>query len=282
MQSLSYKQIKWLILLLPTVTVGLWEYVRHTPYMLKHLSMEAGNWLTPVIVFAVTIVFVRKLFKVLEDMQKKLEQEKASKAMLEEREKIARQLHDGIAQSLFLLSVKLNQLESKQPQLESQQQYQKVRKTVQHMHDDVRQSIFNLRHSSSISPFPWTESLHQLIHNFQEETGLSIQFEWNISEENLTAKEKIELFACIKEALMNVHKHASANNVVVRGSNIEKGWTCTVEDDGIGITPSEVTNKKGNGIEIMQDRAREMDWDISWQVNAGRTKVEISKGEMAG
>lgn len=43
---MSYKQIKWMILLIPTFTVGIWEYIRHQ-FLMPYLSMDAGNWLTP-------------------------------------------------------------------------------------------------------------------------------------------------------------------------------------------------------------------------------------------
>jgi len=100
----SYKQIKWLILIIPTLTIGLWEYVRHE-FLLPYISMELGNVLAPIIVFLVTILFLTQLFDILERNQKELERAKALQAALEEREKIARELHDGIAQSLFLINV---------------------------------------------------------------------------------------------------------------------------------------------------------------------------------
>lgn len=277
LSPMSYTQIKWLILLIPTITVGIWEFIRHTPIMLRHLSMEAGNLLTPLIVFVITIVLVRKLFEMMEEMQKKLEEERATKVLLEEREKVARQLHDGIAQSLFLLSVKLNQWSAKEPHIEEQEQYQKVRKTVQHVNDDVRQSIFNLRDPSSIHPFPWIESLQQLVVGFQHETELHVRFQWGIAEEQLTIKEKIELYACIKESLMNVRKHAKANEVSIVGQSLENGWICTVEDNGVGFTHGDVTNNKGYGMEIMRDRSREMGWEIHWGQHDEKTTVKIQK-----
>ena len=70
--------------------------------------MEMGNFLSPILVFIVTLIFLRYLFSVLERMQEELRLEKVKKAALIEREKLARELHDGIAQSLFLLSVKTN------------------------------------------------------------------------------------------------------------------------------------------------------------------------------
>lgn len=286
--TMSYKQIKWLILVIPTVAVGLWEYVRHTPFMLGHLSMVAGHWLTPVIVFAVTVIFVRKLFLLLEETHRKLEEEKARKAMLEEREKMARELHDGLAQSLFLLSVRLNQWEVKDPDIVNQEHYQKIRKTIQHIHEDVRQSIFNLRHAADAHPSPWMESLQQFIAGLRQETGLRVTFDWNIPEEKLSSKEKVELYACIKEALMNIRKHAQASQAAIRGHLLgDDQWICYVEDDGIGFAEaaergSDEQNaavKGGYGMEIMRDRAKEMNWKINWQRIDGMTRVTIQNGD---
>src|SRR5690554_4338859 len=107
---MSARQIQWLILIIPTVTIGVWEYLRHTAFMLERLSMEAGNYLSPVLVFAVTMVFVRPLMQRLNDMQLQLRRERESKTLMAEREQLARALHDGMAQTMFLLSVKLHKL----------------------------------------------------------------------------------------------------------------------------------------------------------------------------
>ena len=72
---MSYKQIKWMILLIPTLTVGLWEYIRHQ-FLMPYLSMDAGNWLTPVIVYLVSVTLLSRLFRMLEGARATLEQEK--------------------------------------------------------------------------------------------------------------------------------------------------------------------------------------------------------------
>jgi two-component system nitrate/nitrite sensor histidine kinase NarQ len=68
---MSYKQIKWLILIIPAVVSGLWEYVRHR-FLLPFISMQLGNWLTPLLVFTVTIVLLLRLFAIYEKMQEEL------------------------------------------------------------------------------------------------------------------------------------------------------------------------------------------------------------------
>ena len=104
---LSYRWLKRLILWTPTITIGLWEYIRHA-FLLPYVTMELGNLLAPFIVLAVTVTLLRGLFAKLEETQEALQRERLLKTALEEREQLARELHDGISQSLFLLSVSIS------------------------------------------------------------------------------------------------------------------------------------------------------------------------------
>src|SRR4051794_25285546 len=192
-EGLKYKQIKWLILITPTVTIALWEYIRHTS-LLSYISMEMGNFLSPILVFIVTLVFLRHLFSVLERMQEELRSEKTKKAALIEREKLARELHDGIAQSLFLLSVKTNKFGRKN-QLEHDLDFQKIKQTLQHVHEDTRQAITNLKYLPNEEPFSWTETIYQYVTELKNHHLMDVQLEWGIQENTLSPKEKVELFA---------------------------------------------------------------------------------------
>lgn len=276
LKRMSYKQVKWLILLIPTFTVGIWEYVRHE-FLLAYITMEQGNWLTPMIVFAVTMIFLLKLFQMLESMQEELRQERGYKSALEERERIARELHDGIAQSLFLLSVKMNQLK-KAPELGADEDFQRMEKTLQHLYEDVRQSIQNLRQEPSPDELPWTASLHRLIDQFRMETDVELDMQWSLPEQLLSPKEKVELYACMKEALMNVRKHSRCDRVWVRGEIVPEGWVCTVMDDGIGFNEEELLRKNGYGLQLMKDRAEEMGWKLDFSREESKTVVRIIKG----
>ena len=126
---MTYKQLKWLILLVPTITVGLWEYVRHE-YLLPYISMDTGTWLTPVTVLLVTFTLLTRFFSKMENIQKQLRIERAEKAALQEREQIAHGLHDGVAQSLFLLSIKVNQLEKLNVSEEDKYKLEELNKSI--------------------------------------------------------------------------------------------------------------------------------------------------------
>src|SRR5699024_10514260 len=209
--TMSYKQLKWLILLIPTITVGLWEYLRHE-YLLPYISMDLGNWLTPVIVLFITFTLVTHLFSKIEAMQEQLHRERTEKVALEERERIARELHDGMAQSLFLLSVKMKQLKQLNVAAEDEEKLLDLEQSVVHIHDYVRTGIENLR-EPVLDEIYFLQTVEAAVESFEEESGLGVEQDIILEESSLTTQEKRELLFCLKEALMNIHKHANAGKV---------------------------------------------------------------------
>lgn len=272
---MSYRQIKWLILIIPTLTIGIWEYVRHE-YLLPYISMELGNVLSPVIVFLVTILFLTQLFEILERNQKELEEARALKAVHEEREKLAKELHDGIAQTLFLMNVQIDRLA--QLGYVDEGLIMQIKRNVHHANSYVRQAIANLREPAEQSALPWMQSVRSLIDEIQRESDLEITLDWRIEDEQWTSKEKIELLAIIREALMNVYKHAKAERVQIIGESHAGGWRCRVIDDGRGWSNEDLREASHRfGIKMMEDRAARMRWRFSMERLEGRTIVTVEK-----
>ncbi|MFC4304961.1 sensor histidine kinase [Cohnella boryungensis] len=271
------RRIKWLILLIPTLTIGLWEYVRHA-FLLPYISMDLGNLLAPFIVLAVTLTLVRGLFARLEQSQRALQAEKEVKASLEERESLARELHDGISQSMFLLAVKLDQLEELDKEGPVWELANGLRETVRVMHEDVRQAIANLREPASPAKAAWVVPLRGLLGETAELTGARAEFVWTIPDDSLTDKEKIELHACVREALMNVRKHANASRVYVVGAcDGQGGFRCSVEDDGVGFEGNPLQVQGRFGLRMVRDRAKAMGWSFLAERRGSRTVVELVK-----
>ncbi|MDQ0061112.1 sensor histidine kinase [Paenibacillus harenae] len=267
---MSYKWLKRLILWIPTVTIGSWEYVRHA-ILLPYVSMELGNVLAPVLVFVVTLTLLRGLFAKLEQTQESLQQERVAKAAFEEREQLARELHDGISQSLFMLSVKLDRLERETSDPKAQAATQVIKSTVRRVHDDVRQQVESLHHTPLPSKQPWLQSIHHLTAEMEQTSGIRTTVEWNVKEDVFTPKQKVELLAIMREALMNVQKHARAGRVIVRGGqlrqsgfedSIEAAFYCEIEDDGIGASSAQLNKQGTYGLKMMQARAEAMRWSL--------------------
>ncbi|PTM54640.1 sensor histidine kinase [Desmospora activa] len=270
---MSDKQIKWLILIIPTIVIGLWEYVRHE-FLLPYISMELGNWLSPIIVFFVTMTFLVQLFKRYEQLQEQLKKERTEKAILQERERIARELHDGIAQSLFLCSVQISQMKQKQPDMG----WEELDKSLRQIHNYVRHSISNLKGTPASTPATaWKMSVQELVERFQFDTGVIVELQLELAETQLSAKEKVELFACIQEALTNIRKHAHASHATIRFQSKEWGWCLEVEDNGQGFHGNPFQQLDCFGLRIMQERVREIKATLTLSRQQDKTRLVIQK-----
>lgn len=254
---MTYKQLKWLILLIPTITVGLWEYVRHE-YLLPYISMDVGNWLTPVIVLFVTFTLLTRFFTKMELIQEQLRKERAEKAALKERERIARGLHDGIAQSLFLLSVKVGQLKKLKVVEEESATLNVLNQNISDIHQYIRSSIENLREPTK-DDLPWLKVLYEHMETFEDETNLVIKKSIDVDESLLSAEEKVELASCVHEALINIHKHAQASKVIMEVIVTEEKCYLSIRDDGIGFDPK-VAYRNHYGIKMMHERCKKINW----------------------
>lgn len=275
--KLSYRTIKHLILWTPTVTIGLWEYVRHT-VLLPYVSMDLGNLLAPLIVLLVSATLLRKLFAMLEATQEELQRERMLKAALEEREQLARELHDGISQSLFLLSVKLDRLDRTDCDEEARAVTAAIRETVRRVYDDVRQSIANLRSMPMPGDFSWMASIEALGGEV-EDAGIRFECAGRLPDRLLTNREKVELLAIVREAVLNARKHANARTIrVAMEPTAGGGFRCEIADDGVGLDESKLKAFDRFGIRMMRSRAGEMGWKLDIRSGpGGGTAVLVEK-----
>lgn len=274
---MSYKQIKWMILFLPTITVGLWEYLRHS-LLLHYVSMDLGNVLSPVIVYLTSLTLLMPLFRMLEHNQEELNKERTEKAALEARELLSRELHDGIAQSLFLLSVQIDRADSRTSILEKQEEIQEIRKTVHEVNRYARQAITNLRYPAKIEKSVFEDSMKaRIMHMAQETLTIPPAIEWTIPDQCLNSKEKMELLACIRESLLNIEKHAKATAISIQGAGSDQSWIVSIEDNGVGMKEDLNVNKDRYGLRIMMERAQQLGWRVTLPVVPIGTVVEIGK-----
>lgn len=268
-----------MILLLPTLMVGIWEIVRHE-LLIKYISMDAGNYLTPIFLFVLSIMLLLPLFAIMERSQRELEQERALKHAMEARDKLAQELHDGMAQSLFLLSVKIDRLENSYRSGEvSEDNIRQIRKTVHEVDRYVRQAIANLKIPvSEKRPFSLEQSVKGQLMQIAGEVMIEVSLDWSLPDAAFTAKEKAELLSCIREALINVRKHTRAANVAITGQGDGRQWIVTVIDNGEGFQHPPFEAEGSYGLQIMKERAEGMGWKLQVSSGEGGTMVKITKG----
>jgi len=267
---MSSKQIKWLILTIPTLTIGVWEYLRHT-ILLPHVSMELGNWLSPILVFLVTVTLVNPLFRAYDRLSQELKEERESKQLMAERERIARELHDGIAQTLFLSSVQVEKLKSVTPH----EEWRELQHSLHHIQEYVRRSIHTLKSESQLS---LSSQVQTVMEQFRMDTSITVNYTEKFADQHFTQKEAWEITACITEALTNIRKHAHATNVDVLLASTPTSWNLEIEDNGIGFKQDSLRKQSSFGLRMMKERAEECQAQFSFACLSNKTKVRICKG----
>ena len=186
-----------------------------------------------------------------------------SNAVVEERARLAREMHDGLSQILGFLSLEMQSLELlvKQGKIESTlEELTKARARIRDAQAEVRENILNLRTTltkdGEVVPF-----LREYIHEFELQTGIETHVESSGSYKvNLMPMYEVQLVRIVQEALTNIRLHADANHVWVRFHQDEGGLGVNIKDDGIGFIETEL--KKHFGLKSMRERTESINGQI--------------------
>ncbi|MBP1962470.1 sensor histidine kinase [Paenibacillus aceris] len=241
---MSLRVFKLFTIFVPVIIIGGFEYIRHE-FLLNYLTMEAGNFSITVITLLLSYLFASWMFQSIERSNEQLTIGEARRAVYEERERLARELHDDLAQTLFFLNVKL-----KQGDLEE------AKAAVSEIDNSLRQAIFNLR-----TPPEEGTSLEQRIRKFLKDwrlvTGIELQEQLEIEESSFSPAEEVQLFGIIQETFTNIRKHSMATEAAILLEAQPDYWVLQITDNGRGLQHAEAKGKK-YGIELMQKRAAEL------------------------
>ncbi len=185
------------------------------------------------------------------------QRKEAEEIVNEERARIARDLHDGLAQNLFFLALKTDlclKLLERDPD-RVRRELKTIKQSLQDGIQDVRNTIFALR-PLDLRRLGFWQGTQQLISAFSEQHGLQIEFRVDGPREELPSSLEPTIFRLIQESLNNVSKHAAARHVWIRLRLDQPDHIAlTVRDDGRGF---EWTEREGqvNGLGLIQMRER--------------------------
>jgi signal transduction histidine kinase len=180
-------------------------------------------------------------------------------AVVDERERIARELHDGIAQVLAYVNTKSQAvdgyLEAGRVD-EARVQLAELGAAARAVYVDVRESIIGLR-----GPIEPGQGLGAALADHARRVaeasrfGLELAIDPSVEGLRLDPDAEANLFRIVQEALTNVRKHASARRVRLAATVDDGVLTMDVADDGRGL-PADVTgDKPGYGLRAMRERA---------------------------
>ena len=211
----------------------------------------------------------------------RLDNETNRLSIMEERTRLAHELHDSLAQTLASLRFQVRVLDENLRLGEEPavwHELEKIENNLDEAYAELRELITHFR--APIDKRGLVPGVQYLVNRFRNQTGIHIylQQEWNIVQ--LPASIEVEVLRIIQEALNNIRKHSQAQNVrILLRAKPQGECHILIEDDGVGIDASKSNDKKRDhyGLNIMAERTKRINGDLKIESEAGEgTRVILT------
>ena len=180
-----------------------------------------------------------------------------------ERDRIARELHDSLAQVLGVIHLQLRSLEARakdEASLGIADELSALAETADEAYSDVREAILGLR--ETVREDDGLEgSLREYLRKYSRQTGIAATLTCEgDTRRALSPRSEVQLLRVVQEALTNARKHADATRITVRIDCLDGGTTLTIEDDGVGFDLTTVVGSMegGFGLASMRERVEQV------------------------
>ena len=190
---------------------------------------------------------------------------------VEERNRLAREIHDTLAQGLAAISL---QIETAEVHLQGGTEPERARQAVhkalaltQDSLEEARRSVLDLR-AAPLEGRTLTEAMALMLDEVSRDGRLKVRFETVGAARPLPSRIEVGIYRIAQEALSNVLSHAEADQVTVRLVSTPEEILLSIEDNGLGFEPSEAPRER-YGLVGISERARLL---------GGQAKVESSAG----
>jgi two-component system, NarL family, sensor histidine kinase DegS len=256
---------KWLMVFLPSLTVtlghSLWEHRGGGEHSGALYDLPATLLVTAVGLL-LTYLFVETLYRVLWRLQAEAlarEQDiQTMRAVMQERARLSRELHDGIAQLVAHLLLRLDTIQA----LAKANRFQAVEAELERLHgvadelyQDIGESITGLR--TNLTEQGLVSALQDYVEQFEERYGIPTTLRADAAADLLPPLAALQVFRFIQEALTNVRKHAAAHEASVTLAAEGPGpLRIVITDDGQGFSPGTQPNRRAKPLGLTSMRER--------------------------
>ena len=175
-----------------------------------------------------------------------------------ERRRIATELHDHVGQILALAQIKLGALKGAASSTNFTAPLDEIRRLIEQMIQYTRSLTFELS-PPILYDLGFEAAVEWLAELFQKQHGITIQVQADDHPKGMGDEIKVLLFQAVRELLMNVVKHARADQAKVTISREKKGIRITVEDNGVGMSIPQgvpLSSSAGFGLFSIKERLK--------------------------
>ena len=190
------------------------------------------------------------------------------RAVADERARVARDIHDGLAQYLFAISTQVNMLETGAPLDEVLPRLKRAATSAQ---QEARFAVLALSSAGGSARFD--SALRRYVEVLTADGALDVELEVD-PQVRLAPDEQIEVFRIVQEGLGNARRHAGASHVEVSITQRASRRVVTISDNGVGFDETAVVD--GQGVANMRSRALAIDGALTLRSDPGRgTAIEV-------
>jgi signal transduction histidine kinase len=203
-------------------------------------------------------------------------------AIVEERNRLAREMHDAVGHRLTVAAVQLEGAQRLIPRDPERAGHMvgTVREQVREALNELRRTVAALRQPEG-TDLPLPEALQRLALSFQEATGLRVHLALPDEARELPAGHRLALYRAAQEGLTNVQRHAQAQDAWLNLSWENRAVCLTIGDNGVGLGSS--PQPSGFGLRGLQERAAQLGGHVCVEARPeGGTQISISLPIPAG
>lgn len=196
-------------------------------------------------------------------------------ATMEERRRLAREIHDGIAQEIASLGYVVDELVAEEQDHDQRQRISALRSELSRIVSELRLSIFDLR--SDVQPHTGLgAALSSYVRQVGASSGLTVHLVLDESTDRLGVETETELLRIAQEAITNARKHSRARNLWVTCRVDPPDAYMRIADDGRGLGSPRIDSY---GLDIMRERAERLGVTLRVRErDGGGTVIEIALG----
>jgi two-component system nitrate/nitrite sensor histidine kinase NarX len=216
----------------------------------------------------------------------RLDEESRNLTLIRERNSLAHELHDSLAQTLAGLRFQVKMLKETLDQgggtPSARREVTRIESSLDEANTELRELIANFR--APVDERGLLPALEDLVARFRRESGIATYFQTECAELRLPAASEMQVLGIVREALTNARKHSRAQTVrILLRCETRDEYTILVEDDGVGVSLEDLTEGHPGehiGLSIMEERAHRLGGDLRIESEPGEgLRVELTFGE---
>jgi signal transduction histidine kinase len=217
----------------------------------------------------------KRLIEQLEQTQQSLSIAERQAGILEERQRLAQEIHDTLAQGFTSIMMQLEAADLALPEEQSEVRTRllQARETAKLSLAEARRLVQALR-PELLEGASLPEAMARVGDRWRQETGIGIDFSVTGNPCSLHPEVEVSLLRAMQEGLANVQKHAQAHQVTVTLSYMDDQVALDIHDDGIGFDPELLSfstdqSQGGFGLQTMRERVTQIGGQMIVESNPG-------------